>query len=90
MEEIDFILDSTEESMIGSIAHLEKEFGNSNNANYLKKLFQKSYLNHSKLADATRYLANELFQKEGLVILDGDVVSLKELFVPYVKKELLP
>lgn len=28
MEEIEFILDSTEESMIGSIAHLEKEFLN--------------------------------------------------------------
>jgi ribosome recycling factor len=28
MEEIDFILESTEESMIGSIAHLEKEFLN--------------------------------------------------------------
>jgi ribosome recycling factor len=27
-EEIEFILDSTEESMIGSIAHLEKEFLN--------------------------------------------------------------
>ena len=27
-EEIDFILDSTKESMIGSIAHLEKEFTN--------------------------------------------------------------
>lgn len=28
MEEIDFILDSTEESMTGSLAHLEKEFTN--------------------------------------------------------------
>ncbi len=28
MEEIDFILESTEESMTGSIAHLEKEFTN--------------------------------------------------------------
>ncbi len=28
MEEIDFILESTEESMTGSIAHLEKEFSN--------------------------------------------------------------
>lgn len=27
-EEIDFILDSTKESMVGSIAHLEKEFAN--------------------------------------------------------------
>ena len=28
MEEIEFILDSTKESMVGSIAHLEKEFLN--------------------------------------------------------------
>jgi ribosome recycling factor len=28
-EEIEFILDSTQESMAGSIAHLEKSFANS-------------------------------------------------------------
>ena len=37
--------------------------GISENANYLKKVFQKAYLEHSNLADATRYLANELFKK---------------------------
>lgn len=66
-----------------------KEIGTSNNANFLKKLFENAYLKHSKLADATRYLANELFQNEGLVIIDGDSIELKKLFIPFVKKELL-
>ena len=66
-----------------------KAIGISDHANYLKGLFQKAYLEHSNLADATRYLANELFKKEGLVIIDGDDKNLKQLFVPYVKEELL-
>lgn len=68
---------------------LESEFGTNNNAEYLKELFKKSYLEHSNLADATRYLTNELFKNEGLVILDGDSKELKKLFIPSVKKELL-
>lgn len=59
------------------------------NAKYLKDLFTKSYLEHNNLADATRFLANELFSEEGLVIIDGDDATLKTLFVPYVKEELL-
>lgn len=58
-------------------------------AEYLKELFQKSYLEHSNLADATRFLANELFSTEGLVIIDGDDKNLKTLFEPYIKDELL-
>ncbi len=68
---------------------LEKEFGTSKNASYLKNLFKKSYLEHSNLANATRFLANELFKKEGLVILDGDSIELKKLFIPFIKEELL-
>jgi bacillithiol biosynthesis cysteine-adding enzyme BshC len=41
------------------------------------------------LADATRFLGNELFGKYGLVILDGDDAALKKEFVPYIKAELL-
>jgi len=52
-------------------------------------LFEKAYLNHSNLSDATRYLANELFKEDGLVILDGDSVELKRIFIPYIKEELL-
>jgi uncharacterized protein YllA (UPF0747 family) len=41
------------------------------------------------LADATRYLVNELFGKYGLVILDGDDKRLKEQFIPIIKKDVL-
>jgi bacillithiol biosynthesis cysteine-adding enzyme BshC len=66
-----------------------KELGIGKNAEDLKTLFKNSYLQHNNLAAATRYLANTLFGNKGLVILDGDDVSLKQLFVPYIKKELL-
>lgn len=65
------------------------ELGIGSNADYLRNLFSKSYLEHNNLADATRFLANELFKNEGLVIIDGDSKELKKLFIPYVKKELL-
>lgn len=64
-------------------------FGDGKRGDYLKDLFQKAYLNHNNLADATRFLVNELFGDYGLVILDADDKKLKTLFSPYVKKELL-
>lgn len=67
----------------------EKEIGIGDNASFLKNLFRKGYLEHKNLAAATRYIANELFKKEGLVILDGDSMELKKLFIPFAKKELL-
>lgn len=66
-----------------------KEIGLGNNAKYLLDLFKKSYLEHQNLATATRFLANELFKNEGLVIIDADAKELKKLFVPYVKRELV-
>lgn len=66
-----------------------KLIGVGENATYLKELFQKSYLEHSNLADATRFLANELFSAEGLVIIDGDDKNLKTLFTPFIKDELI-
>ena len=65
------------------------ELGIGNNANYLRELFKKSYLEHENLADATRYLANELFKNEGVVIIDGDDSELKKLFIPFAKNELI-
>lgn len=66
-----------------------KAIGISDNAKNLKELFKKAYLEHDSLTDATRFLANELFKEEGLVIIDGDDKSLKQLFIPYIKEELL-
>uniref|UniRef100_UPI00404B0CEC bacillithiol biosynthesis cysteine-adding enzyme BshC n=1 Tax=Flavobacterium sp. TaxID=239 RepID=UPI00404B0CEC len=69
--------------------HYSNELGIGENATYLKELFSKGYLEHSNLADATRYIANEIFKEKGLVILDGDAKNLKELFVPFAKEELI-
>ena len=65
------------------------ELGGGVNAEALKDLFERAYLQHATLAEATRYLANELFGKYGLVIVDGDDKCLKKLLVPYAKKDIL-
>lgn len=65
-----------------------QELDSGKNAEVLKKMFQESYLNHSNLADATRFLANELFGEYGLVILDADNKDFKRTFIPYIKEEL--
>ena len=65
------------------------ELGIGQNAAHLKQLFENTYLKHDSLADATRFLANELFGEKGLVIIDGDDIGLKKLFAPYVKQELV-
>ncbi|MEO8515848.1 MAG: bacillithiol biosynthesis cysteine-adding enzyme BshC, partial [Flavobacterium sp.] len=67
----------------------QQELGSGKNVQIIKTLFEESYLNHSNLADATRFLANELFGEYGLVILDGDNQDLKRTFIPYIKEELL-
>ncbi|MFK7833564.1 MAG: bacillithiol biosynthesis cysteine-adding enzyme BshC [Winogradskyella sp.] len=68
---------------------ISAEFGEGKNAEQLKIWFKEAYLNHDNLADATRYLANELFGAHGLVILDADDKDLKRLFIPNLKKELI-
>ena len=66
-----------------------RELGSGHNAEFLKNLFEKSYLKNSNLADATRFLANELFGNYGLVILDADNRNLKKVFSSFIKEELL-
>ncbi|GLB53191.1 putative cysteine ligase BshC [Neptunitalea chrysea] len=66
----------------------EKELGIGKNADELRALFEKSYLQHENLSEATMFLVNELFGEHGLVILDADSAALKSLFVPYMKKDL--
>lgn len=66
-----------------------KKLGTSKNAEEIKSLFKRSYLENNNLADATRFLANELFGVHGLVIIDADNKDLKNNFIPYIKEELL-
>lgn len=65
------------------------ELGNLGLTDSLKELFRSSYLEHSNLTEATRHLANAIFGEQGLVIVDGDDKQLKELLVPYAKKDIL-
>ena len=71
------------------LTELKSVLGTSENADKLISLFEESYLNHDNLADATRYLVNELFGKYGLVILDGDEKRIKEQFISTIKKDVL-
>ncbi len=62
--------------------------GTTTNAEKIKAFFKEAYLNHDNLADATRFLAHKLFDEYGLIILDANDKSLKQLFIPHIKREL--
>ena len=68
---------------------IDLEFGTTERAVDLKNLFKKAYIEHETLTEATRFLANELFGKYGLIIVDGDDKSLKKQFVPFMEQELV-
>jgi len=65
-----------------------QELGPGTHASKLKKLFSNAYLKHNTLTAATRYLANELFGAEGLVIIDGDDKALKHCLIPHIKEDV--
>lgn len=63
--------------------------GTSDKAEELKKLFEKSYLHSSNLAEAIRLLVNELFKETDLLIIEPNDASLKALFIPYMHQDIL-
>jgi len=54
----------------------------------LIKLFTEAYLRRNTLANATRYIVNELFKEYGLVVIDGDDPALKKALVPVLEKDI--
>ncbi|WP_445384636.1 bacillithiol biosynthesis cysteine-adding enzyme BshC [Robiginitalea sp. IMCC44478] len=64
------------------------DLGPGDAASELKKLFREAYLEHPRLADATRFLVNTLFGETGLVILDGDDKELKAVFTPHMEADI--
>lgn len=52
-------------------------------------LFERAYLHHKTLAEATRFFVNELFAEEGLVVLDPDHPLLKRAMCDVFREELL-
>jgi bacillithiol biosynthesis cysteine-adding enzyme BshC len=55
--------------------------------NELVELFKQAY-SKPNLSEATRFLANELFGKYGLVVLDADDQRLKRSFIDVMKSDL--
>lgn len=66
-----------------------EQLGKTQNAETLRTLFSKAYLDHDNLTDATLFLANALFKDYGLVVVDANVTELKREFIPIIKNELL-
>lgn len=63
--------------------------GISKNGQHIAKLVQQAYLQHDNLADATRFLVNNLFEKYGLVIVNADDASLKKLFSGIITDDII-
>lgn len=76
------------EGIAEALNELKQILGESDNAKAIAELFDKAYTKHSNLADATRFLVNELFGEYGLVTLDGNDRDLKALFVDEFKKDI--
>lgn len=70
------------------IDRISEILGKSDEASKYINLFRKAYLEHSTLADATRYLVNELFGKDNLVIIDGDDPQLKSCFKQIIREDI--
>lgn len=70
------------------LSELKEVLGEGTKAEELESLFKRSYLRHSNLADATRYMVHELLGDTGLVILDADDANLKRLVIPYFWEDL--
>jgi bacillithiol biosynthesis cysteine-adding enzyme BshC len=53
------------------------------------KIFQDAYTKYQKLSDAVRYYVNELFGKEGLIVIDPDDRELKSLFKSVIFEDVI-
>lgn len=56
--------------------------------NEIPGFIRDGYLNTATLSDATRFIVNQLFGNQGLVILDADEKELKDEFKSVIKDDL--
>ncbi|WP_317130548.1 bacillithiol biosynthesis cysteine-adding enzyme BshC [Pedobacter cryophilus] len=63
--------------------------GISQNAEKLASIVSKAYADFNTLANATRFLVNELFGEYGLVIIDADDAKLKNQFAGIIEKDII-
>ena len=76
-------------SIIQALNEYKGILGISKNAEKLSEMVAKAYADGKNLADATRYLANELFGEFGLVIIDADHPILKSQFTEIIERDII-
>lgn len=52
-------------------------------------LFKTAYSKNKTLCNAVRHYVNELFQQEGIVVIDADDVELKKTLIPVMQEDIL-
>lgn len=72
-----------------TVKEYQNILGLSENSCKLSAMVENAYLGNESLADAMLNLVNELFANYGLVIINADTPSLKNLFVPIIKTDIL-
>lgn len=65
------------QSLLPLLEEIKNILGPNYKNNYLLEIFQKAYSEQNNLNNATRYILNELFGEQGLIVLDPDDVLLK-------------
>jgi bacillithiol synthase len=77
------------ESLRRALDELKSVLGDSDNAQHIFQIIEKSYTQNAVYQDATQDLLTQLFNAYGLVILNMNDADLKRLFIPIMKKEIL-
>lgn len=75
--------------IVALIQQIKEDYSSDSKALDILATFESHYVKCSNMADATRAILFELFEKDGLVVIDADNRELKKLLVPVIKKELL-
>ncbi len=76
-------------SIIQTLNEYKGILGISANAEKLGEIVSEAYAEDKNLAEATRFLANELFGEYGLVIIDADERSLKQEFLEIITQDII-
>lgn len=71
------------------LENFKKIIQNTPYENEVNEIFKDSYISSKNLSNATRFLVNRIFGKDGVIVVDGDDSSFKALFSPHIKNELI-
>lgn len=71
------------------LSDFKKQLPKAKASQYLETLFKAAYLDNENLSKSSIYLYNELFGKQGLIVLEPNHRDLKSVLKPCIKQEIL-